>query len=62
MNQGFRYCKSWEGGLYLMTEVIYTSMLGIFFFSEIVTWRFWMGGLLIFGSAIGLNYIRANNE
>ena len=62
MNQGFRYCKSWEGGLYLMTEVIYTSVLGILFFSEIVTWRFWLGGVLIFVSAIGLNYIRAKNE
>ena len=62
MNQGFRYCKSWEGGLYLMTEVIYTSVLGILFFSEIVTWRFWIGGVLIFVGAIGLNYNRAKNE
>lgn len=62
MNQGFRYCKSWEGGLYLMTEVIFTSLLGILFLSEIVTWRFWMGGVLIFGSAVGLNRIRAKNE
>ena len=60
--QGFRYCKSWEGGLYLMTEVIFTSLLGILFLSEIVTWRFWMGGVLIFGSAVGLNHIRAKNE
>ena len=59
MTHGFQYCKSWEGGLYLMSEVIFTSLLGILFFIEIVDWRFWAGGLLIFGSAVGLNQIRA---
>lgn len=55
MNQGFRYCKSWEGGLFLMAEVIFTSILGIVFLGESVTWRFWMGGLLVLGSALALN-------
>ena len=55
MNQGFRYCKSWEGGLFLMAEVIFTSILGIVFLGESVTWRFWVGGLLILGSALALN-------
>jgi drug/metabolite transporter (DMT)-like permease len=62
MTHGFQYCKSWEGGLYLMTEVIFTSLLGILFFIEIVDWRFWAGGLLIFGSALGLNHIRARSD
>jgi drug/metabolite transporter (DMT)-like permease len=62
MTHGFQYCKSWEGGLYLMTEVIFTSLLGILFFIEIVDWRFWAGGLLIFGSALGLNQIRARGD
>ena len=55
MNQGFRYCKSWEGGLFLMAEVIFTSILGIVFLGESVTWRFWVGGLLVLGSALALN-------
>jgi drug/metabolite transporter (DMT)-like permease len=62
MTHGFQYCKSWEGGLYLMTEVIFTSLLGILFFIEIVDWHFWAGGLLIFGSALGLNQIRARGD
>jgi drug/metabolite transporter (DMT)-like permease len=62
MNQGLRYCKSWEGGLYLMAELIFASLLGILFFSEHVSWRFWVGGLLILGSAVGLNRIRARSN
>jgi drug/metabolite transporter (DMT)-like permease len=55
MNQGFRYCKSWEGGLFLMAEVVFTSVLGILFLGERVTWRFWLGGLMVLGSALALN-------
>ncbi len=52
MNQGFRYCKSWEGGLFLMAEVVFTSVFGILILGEQVSYRFWLGGSLIFGSAI----------
>jgi drug/metabolite transporter (DMT)-like permease len=38
-----------------MAEVIFTSILGIFFLGESVTWRFWVGGFLVFGSALALN-------
>jgi drug/metabolite transporter (DMT)-like permease len=62
MTYGFQYCRSWEGGLYLMTEVIFTTLLGILFFIEIVDWRFYAGGLLIFGGAIGLNQFRARGD
>ena len=55
MNQGFRYCKSWEGGLFLMAEVVFTSILGIVFLDESVTWRFWLGGAMVLGSAVALN-------
>lgn len=55
MNQGFRYCKSWEGGLFLMAEVVFTSILGILFLGEPVTYRFWLGGVLVLGSAVALN-------
>ena len=55
MNEGFRYCKSWEGGLFLMAEVVFTSILGILFLGEPVTWRFWLGGAMVLGSAVALN-------
>ncbi len=54
MTKGFRYCKSWEGGVLMTTELIFTSLLGILFLQEQVTWRFWAGGLLILGSVIAL--------
>ena len=57
MNQGFKYCKSWEGGLFLTSELIFTSIIGIVLFCEIVTWRFWGGSFLIFASAVLLNRI-----
>jgi drug/metabolite transporter (DMT)-like permease len=59
MNEGLRYCKSWEGGVFLMAEVVLTSILGIVFIGESATWRFWLGGLLIFGSAVALNLRRS---
>jgi drug/metabolite transporter (DMT)-like permease len=52
MNQGFQYCKSWEGGLMLTSEVLFTAALGILFLGEIFSWRFGCGGLLIIASAV----------
>lgn len=60
MNQGFKYCKSWEGGLFLMCEVVFTSMLGFIFLGEMLSWRFGFGGLLIVGSAVFLNFTRVH--
>ena len=56
MNQGFKYCKSWEGGLYLTGEVVFTSILGFAFLDEVLSWRFGIGGLLIVGSAVLINF------
>jgi drug/metabolite transporter (DMT)-like permease len=55
MNQGFHYCKSWEGGLFLMSEVIFTSLFGVLFMGEHLTFRFIGGGVLILASVIALN-------
>ncbi|MDJ0913025.1 MAG: DMT family transporter [Desulfobacterales bacterium] len=55
MNQGFRYCKSWEGGVFMTSELIFISFFGILFLGESTNWRFWTGGLLIIGSAVALN-------
>jgi drug/metabolite transporter (DMT)-like permease len=58
MNQGFKYCKSWEGSLFLTSEMIFVAFFGIFFLGEITTWRFWIGGLMILGSVVILNRVK----
>jgi drug/metabolite transporter (DMT)-like permease len=60
MNQGFKYCKSWEGGLFLTSEVVFTSILGFVFLGEMLSWRFGFGGLLIVASAVLLNFTRVH--
>jgi drug/metabolite transporter (DMT)-like permease len=55
MTQGFQYCKSWEGGLFLTTELLFTTLFGIVFLCETVSWRFWIGGTLILTSAVLTN-------
>lgn len=55
MNQGFFYCRSWEGGLFMTSEVAMTALIGIVFLHDPATWRFWAGSLLIVGSVLILN-------
>ena len=59
MNQGFGYCHSWEGGLYLTSEVVLTSLAGIILLGDPVGWRFFTGGGLILGSALVLQVEQA---
>jgi drug/metabolite transporter (DMT)-like permease len=62
MNHGFGYCRSWEGGLYLTSEVILTSLAGIALLGEPVGWRFFIGGALILGSAAFIQAEQALRE
>ena len=62
MHHGFRYCRSWEGGLLMTSELIYAAVLGIVFLSEPATWRFWTGGLLIVASAVASNLSNRRNN
>ena len=62
MNQGFFYCRGWEGGVFMSSEVIFTALVGILFLGDPTTWRFWSGGGLIFGSVVVLNRLKANQE
>lgn len=62
MNQGFFYCRGWEGGVFMSSEVIFTALVGILFLDDPTTWRFWAGGRLIFGSVVALNRLKANQE
>ena len=59
MNQGFFYCKGWEGGVLMSSEVVFTAVLGIVFLGDPVTLRFWIGGLIILGSVVTLNRLQA---
>jgi drug/metabolite transporter (DMT)-like permease len=60
MNQGFFYCKGWEGGVFMSSEVIFTAIVGIAFLGDPASWRFWVGGMSIFGSGVALNRFKAN--
>ena len=62
MNQGFFYCSGWEGGVFMSSEVIFTAIAGIAFLGDPATWRFWTGGLMIFGSVVALNRLKANGK
>ena len=59
MNQGFFYCRGWEGGVLMSSEVIFTALVGILFFEDPATWRFWTGGLLILACVIAMNRLQA---
>ncbi len=52
MTTGFRYCKSWEGGLFMTSEVVFISIFGIVFLDEILDKRFFVGSFLILLSAV----------
>ena len=62
MNQGFLYCRGWEGGVFMSTEVIFTALVGIIFLGDPATLKFWIGGIMIFSSGLLLNYRRGNAE
>ena len=59
MNQGFFYCKGWEGGVFMSTEAVFTALAGIVFLSDPATPQFLIGGLMILGSGLILNRYKA---
>lgn len=61
MNQGFFYCRGWEGGVFMSAEVVFTGIAGIAFLHDPVTWHFWTGGLLVAASVVALNRLKANH-
>lgn len=44
MNQGFFYCKGWEGGVFMSSEAIFAAVAGILVMGDPVTLRFVVGG------------------
>jgi drug/metabolite transporter (DMT)-like permease len=59
MNQGFFYCRGWEGGVFMSSEVIFTSIIGIVFLGDPASWRFWIGGLMILTSVAVMHGLKA---
>lgn len=62
MNQGFFYCRGWEGGVFMSSEVIFTAIMGIVFLHDPVSWKFWTGGAMILGSVVALNRLNADRQ
>ncbi len=61
MNQGFYYCKGFEGAAYMSTETVFAALVGICFMKDPVSVRFFLGGLLIVGSGLALNHYRSRH-
>ena len=59
MNQGFFYCRGFEGAVFMSSEVVFAAIIGIFFLDDPVSWRFWTGSFLIMGSGFALNRVKA---
>jgi drug/metabolite transporter (DMT)-like permease len=59
MNQGFFYCRGWEGGVFMSSEVVFTAIVGISFMGDPASWRFWAGGVAVLTSIVALNRLKA---
>ncbi|MFZ7126887.1 MAG: DMT family transporter [Desulfobacterales bacterium] len=59
MNQGFFYCRGWEGGVFMSSEVVFTATAGIALLGESASWRFWTGGVAVLASVVALNRLKA---
>ncbi|MBN1277218.1 MAG: DMT family transporter [Deltaproteobacteria bacterium] len=62
MNQGFFYCRGWEGGVFMSSEVIFTACIGIIFLGDPASLRFWTGGSIVFASIVALNRLKSNGQ
>jgi len=60
MNQGFFYCRGWEGGVFMSSEVVFTAVVGIALLGDPATWRFWTGGTMVLASVVALNRLQAS--
>ena len=58
MNQGFFYCKGFEGAAYMSMETVFAALVGILFMGDPVTFKFFAGGSIIVASGLALNAYR----
>lgn len=62
MNHGYLYCRSWEGGLYMTTDALFSVLAGIVFLGETATWRLYGGGGLILGGVVAISLLNARHQ
>jgi drug/metabolite transporter (DMT)-like permease len=55
MNQGFFFCKGFEGAAYMSSETLFAAVVGIVFLMEPVSWHLFAGGLLIVGAGLAMH-------
>ncbi len=55
MNQGFFFCKGFEGAAYMSSETLFAAMVGIVFLMEPVSWHLFAGALLIVGAGLAMH-------
>jgi len=56
MTYAFKYCKAGQGSAIMMTQVLYTSLIGKLFFQDVLTETFIIGGFLVLGCGLYLNF------
>lgn len=59
MNQGFFYCRGWEGGVFMTMDALFSVMAGVIFLKEPLTWRLFVGGGMILSGIIVMNLMSA---
>jgi drug/metabolite transporter (DMT)-like permease len=58
MNQGFFYCRGWEGGVLMSSEVLFTALAGIVLMGDPTGLGFYLGAGLIVASVVALSLKR----
>ncbi len=61
MNQGYFYCRSWEGGLYMTMDAVFSVLAGVFFLGEPMTWRLMIGGGFIISGVLAISLLNARS-
>jgi len=56
------YCRGWEGGVFMSSEVIFTAIVGIVLLGDPVSWRFWTGAALVLGAVVALNRLKVEKQ
>lgn len=57
MNQGFFFCKGFEGAAYMSSETVFTAVVGIVFLNDPATPHFFLGALLILGAGLAMHWL-----
>ena len=57
MNHGFFYCRSWEGGVFMTMETVFTVLAGVIILQEPLTYRLLAGGGMILCGVVFMNIL-----